>query len=327
MVAEVEQAQRRSGMPVRESLSHLEVSRSSYYRWKREESWKQERRQVVVPVQAFEALPEEKHAVREYALAHPEVRHRELSWRMIDEEVVCLSSSTVYRILRESRLMQRQRGRKKRYRDEPEKASVADEIWATDLMYLKVGGQQYYLITFIDEFSRHVVHHELLSSMDADAISVAAERALESLPRDDQGELTVKPMIRSDNGSGYVSQEFGGLLEHHGLTHHRIRPHCPEENGVVERMHRTLRERIEEHELDGRYDSEEVIRKVVQHYNEERLHSSLEYQTPATWYRGNPEAVRTARRAKLSAARHRRKEINLGVRQRTLPYPSPQSAP
>lgn len=326
MVAEVEQAQRRSGMPVAESLKHLEVSRSSYYRWKREESWSKQR-QVVVPVQAFEALPEEKAAVREYALAHPEVRHRELAWRMIDEDVVCLSSSTVYRILRESQLMHRQRGRTKRYRDQPEKASRADEIWATDLMYLKVGEQQYYLITFIDEYSRYVVHHELLSSMDADSISVAAQRAVESLPRDDQGELSVKPIIRSDNGSGYVSQEFGSLLEYHGLTHHRIRPHCPEENGVVERMHRTLRERIEEHELSGRYDSEAVIGQVVQHYNEERLHSSLEYQTPATWYRGNPEEVRASRRMKLLAARHRRKEINLGMRQRTLPYSSTQSAP
>ena len=40
---------------------------------------------------------------------------------------------------------------------------IADEIWATDLMYLKVGDVQYYLVTFIDEYSRYLVHWELLT--------------------------------------------------------------------------------------------------------------------------------------------------------------------
>lgn len=47
------------------------------------------------PVQPYEALPEEKAAVREYALKHPELRHRELAWRMVDEDVAYLGASTV----------------------------------------------------------------------------------------------------------------------------------------------------------------------------------------------------------------------------------------
>ena len=134
------------------------------------------------------------------------------------------------------------------------------------------------------------------------------------------------PIIRSDNGSGYITHEFGGLLAHHELTHHRIKPHCPEENGVMERCNRTIREAIEEHDLDGRYDSEEIIGKIVDHYNNERLHSALGYQTPSTWYRGNPEEISSARRLKLSQARHRRKQINLGIRQPTLPLELKPSA-
>ena len=134
-----------------------------------------------------------------------------------------------------------------------------------------------------------------------------------------------QPVIRSDNGSGYISKEFGGLLEYHGLTHRRIRPHCPEENGVMERCNRTLREAIDVHVLKGRCDSERVIDTIVTHYNHERLHSALGFQTPATWYRGNPAEVTLARRLKLSQARHRRKQINLGIRQRTLPFSSTES--
>jgi transposase InsO family protein len=270
----------------------------------------------VSPVQAFEALPEEKEAVVRYALAHPEIRHRELSWRMIDEDVAYLSASTVYRILRAEELMCRQRGRVKRYREEIEKASCADEIWATDVMYLKVGEVPYYLVTFIDEYSRYLVHWELLTNMDGHSIT---------LPVGADGQLSVTPIIRSDNGSGYISGEFAGLLSHHRLTHQRIRPHCPEENGIQERFNRTFREGLEEHDLAGRYETQEVIGKLIAHYNEVRLHSSLEFQTPATWYRGNPSQVTQARRVKLSQARHRRKQINLGIRQRTLPFSTPES--
>lgn len=324
VVAAVEQAKTRSGMPLTTALGHLGVSRSSYFRWKQAERWQQERSEPTRPVQAFEALLEEKQAVVAYALEHPEIRHRELSWRMIDEDVAYLSQSTVYRILKGQRLMCLRPGRTKRYREELEKASRPDEIWATDLMYLTLGGSQYYLVNFIDEYSRYLVHGELLTSMDGHSISIAAQRALETLSMNDQGQVTTQPIIRSDNGSGYISREFGGLLAHHGLTHHRIKPHCPEENGVMERCHRTLREAIEVHELVGRYDAEETIGKIIDHYNQERLHSALNYQTPATWYRGNPEGVAQARRMKLAQARHRRKQINLGIRQKTLPYLNPE---
>jgi len=36
-------------------------------------------------------------------------------------------------------------------------------------------------------------------------------------------------------GSAYISREFGVVLDHYGLSHRRIKPHCPEENGLMER--------------------------------------------------------------------------------------------
>jgi hypothetical protein len=105
------------------------------------------------PVQAFEALPEEKQAVVKYALDHPGIRHRELSWRMIDADVAYLNMSTVYRILRTENLMCLRPGRKKRYREEIEKSSRPDDIWATDLMYLTLDDSQYYLLNLISGYS------------------------------------------------------------------------------------------------------------------------------------------------------------------------------
>ena len=85
-------------------------------------------------MQSYEALEEEKQAVRSYACRHTELRHRELAWRMIDEEVAYLSPSTVYRILRESNLVCPWRRRAKRRREELEKAQRPNERWGTDLI-------------------------------------------------------------------------------------------------------------------------------------------------------------------------------------------------
>ena len=118
--------------------------------------------------------------MREYALKHPEVRHRELAWQMVDEDVVYLSQSTIYRILREECLVSPWRRRRKRTRREEEKAGRPDERWATDLMYLRIGSRQYFLVNFIDEYSRYIVHYELLPNMEGGTVSLAAQRAIES---------------------------------------------------------------------------------------------------------------------------------------------------
>ena len=298
------------------------MSRSSYYRWLREEAWSRERGSAKPPppLQPYAALSEERAAVKEYALKHPGIRHRELAWKMVDADVAYLSPSTVYRILCVEDLVCPWRRRKKRRREENEKAGRPDEIWATDLKYVSVGAHNYYLISFLDEYSRYIVHHELLRSMDGHTVSLAAQAALETLPRDEDGRLLITPIIRSDNGSCYISREFGGVLDEHGLSHRRIRPHCPEENGIIERAHRTFGEALDDEDLTDFLQAERIIDKMIRRYSEERLHSALGFLRPVDYYCGDPEALREKRRRKLSQARHRRKETNLRIRQHTLPF-------
>ena len=318
---EVERTRARSGWAAVRTLQALGISRRSYYRWLKEEKWARELpAEPVKPVQMYEALPSEKEAVLAYARKHPELRHREMSWRMVDEDVVCLSASTVYRILKEANLVCPWRRRKKRSREEEEKPTGVNQRWVTDLMQIVIGTGVYYLVCFMDEYSRYIVYHELLMGMDGKTMSLAGQSAIDQLPKGADGKPIDKPVMQSDNGSGYIAREFLLVLKENGLSQHRIKPHCPEENGTMERANRTLRERLEEEELTDQLQAKEKLAKVIRWYNEERLHSALGYLPPAVYYRGNPKIRHEERRRKMAEARHRRKERNLELKQRTIPY-------
>jgi transposase InsO family protein len=303
----------------------LGVSPRSYYRWLTNEAWVKPL--PIRPVQLFEALPEEKAAVVAYALQHPELRHREMAWRMVDEGVTYLSPSTVYRILRENKLVCPWRRRTKRRREAAEKPSGADQRWVTDLMNIRIGEATYYLVCFLDEYSRYIVHHELLMGMDGQTVSLAALTAIETLPKGADGKPVARPVIQSDNGSGYIAREFLAVLKEKGLSQHRIQPHCPEENGTMERANRTLRERLEEEELTNLLQAQDVLARVVKWYNEDRLHSALGYLPPREYYRGDPKTCHEERRRKLSEARQRRKERNLELQPRTIPFTEGEPVP
>lgn len=307
----------RSGWPVRRTLAALDIAPGSYYRW--------------LPSAAaggaaggpsrsacgslYEVLPEERKVVVEYALKHPQVRHRELAWKMLDEEVCAVSSSTVYRVLREANLVCRWKPKERRKGSgQPAAPTRPDQLWQTDIRYTKVGGRNYYLLSFLDAYSRYVVHHELLTSMDGLSVSIAAAAAIETLPEG------VRPVIQSDHGSGFIAGEFAKTLAGCGVGHTLIRPHTPTDNGLIERYHRTIGECIEQHELEDFTSAKAVIAEIIEHYNQVRLHSSLNFLRPVDYYRGDPETLLAQRRRKLQEARELRKQENLKLRQRLIPW-------
>jgi putative transposase len=175
----------------------------------------------------------------------------------------------------------------------------------------------------VDEHSRYVVHWEMMSHMDGETLSLEAERAIETLCPPGAASPSAprpKPEIQTDNGSGYISQEFKKALSEHGIGHVRITPHCPEENGLVERANRTVGEALAEHDLEDVTQARKVLGTIIHWYNDERLHSALHFLRPMDYYRGEPEKLLAERARKMAEARHRRREANLGVRQTTIPF-------
>ena len=303
-------AKEESGFSIRKSLKMLGIHPSTYYNWR---DIKRMDNNVGYPKHPDTILPEEKEKVIAYALAHPNIRHRVLAWSMVDDNVVFISPSSVYKILREADLVCRWKPKDRRLKLKQESGKGPDEKWQSDILYIKVKGKNYYLILFIDEYSRYLTYYELMTSMDRNSVSYAADKALGRLFKDK------KPVIQTDNGSGFVSREFKIVLNRKGVGHHRITPHCPEENGKIERANATIKEMYNEYEPENLTQAWEIIDKIINYYNNERLHSSINFLKPVDYYKGNPEKLLEERAFKLEIARHKRREENLKLKQKSLP--------
>lgn len=293
----VETTSQRSGWKASAVLKVLGIPKATYYGW-----FKRCRGKLCV--KSHTILQNEKRAVVEYVNAHPELHHREMAWRMVDENVAFLSPSSVYRILDAEGLIPKWNQPENLHQKTLDKPDKPNKKWQCDLTYVKVGLRFFYLIIFIDEHSRYITYWELLCSMAQDSVSFAAQRALDDIPSG------AKPVIQTDNGSGFIGKDFKTVLSGNGITHVRIPPHFPELNGVVERSNRTIKEELGDIEIYDFYSAKEEIRKVINWYNNERLHSSLGYLRPMDYHLGNPEVLQAIRRSKLEHARSERAEKN-----------------
>jgi putative transposase len=321
VVVTVRETRARVRWPVREILRRLGVSRASYQRYWREGG--EDRAEPKGLRHPYQLLPEEAAAVVKGALERPELSHRVLAYWLMQEGRAWVSPSAVYQVLKERGLQWERLPKPKRAKRRREETPGPDERWQSDLKYVRVprrsgGWRNLYLISFLDEYSRYVVHHELLWTMDGRSVSLAAQAAVDQLGADPgwKGNL---PRIQTDNGSGYLAGDFDRTLSGAGLFHERITPHCPEENGKVERWHRTFGEMLEEHDLEDEAQTKAVVAAVVRRYNEERLHAALHYLTPKDYYRGDPEKLLAERRAAIAQAREHRRQVNIGRRKGLLP--------
>jgi len=248
-------------------------------------------------------LESEVNAVVKYSLAHPQDGYRRLAWQMVDEDVACLSESMVYRILDHRDLLYRWCRPGRSHGSKPEPPTKPHQRWHTDIMYLQLNGVWYFMVSFIDAYSRYIVHHELLTSMTADDITSATQRALEKYP-------DASPEMVTDRGSQYTSKEFKKLVKRFELDHILCRIRHPQSNGIIERYHRSTREALDDKSMKNLTEARDVISQWVTEYNSCRLHAGLCYLRPTDYFNGNPEKRLEERRQKLAKARKNRIKQN-----------------
>ncbi len=95
---------------------------------------------------------------------------------------------------------------------------------------------------------------------------------------------------------------------------HYLKPHTPQGNGIVERANKTMRESLVPVILIDYEQAKSEIAGLIDHYNNERKHSSLNYLMPIQYYMGDPDVFLAVRRAKMEKAKLLRMERNIEKR-------------
>jgi putative transposase len=296
----VAQTKGRSGWRVYRTLAALGVPRSVYYAWQGRDSLVD---RIGAPCRTYEVLREERAAICAFALQYPRIGYRKLTWMMVDTGTACVGESTVYRVLSDADLLSRWKRSSVSSGEYNFRPTAPNQQWHTDVMYVWVAARFYFLVSFVDAYSRYIVHHKLLMSLDGKSVATELAAALEAVS-------AAKPRVVHDHGSEFVNRDVAAVIKAHNLIDIKTKPRHPESNGIVERFNGTVRDESDNDYGNNYLQAEAIIGKLMQHYNQERLHATLGYMTPATWHRGRPDEVRDERARRIAAARAHRKIIN-----------------
>jgi transposase InsO family protein len=242
----------------------------------------------------------EKAAILDYHREHPEEGYRRLAYMMLDANVVAVSPSSVYRVLRDAGRL----GRRKPYTSTKGRGFTQPvrphEHWHIDVSYLNVCGTFYYLCSILDGYSRYIVHWEIRESMTEADVETILQRAHEAFP-------DARPRIISDNGPQFVARDFKAFIRMQGMTHVRTSPFYPQSNGKIESWHKTLkRECVRPRTPLDLADSRRIVGRYVGEYCDVRLHSGIGYITPSDRLEGRDGLIWQERRRKLTQARRQR---------------------
>ena len=307
-----------SELPVKRTLQELDVPRSSFYRWYRayrEYGFDGLTNRKPSQRRFWNRIPdEERQRIVEIALEKPALSPRELAWHITDSEGTFISESSVYRILKAFDLVTSPNfivmAAAKEFRHP---TSRVHELWQTDFTYLRVvGWGWYYLSTVLDDYSRYIIAWILCTTMATDDVEELLDVAV-ARTGVDRVSVCHRPRLLSDNGPCYVSRQLSEYLDEHGMTHTRGKPYHPMTQGKIERYHRTLKNtvKLENYYLPGELERE--IARFVEHYNNHRVHESLDNLTPADVYFGRRREILTAREKVKRETLRRRRRHNSGL--------------
>ena len=248
---------------------------------------------------------EEKQAILGFQREYPLEGYRRLTFMMLDRDVVAVSPSSVYRVLKEAGAIRRWNRKASKKGTGFVQPLRPHEHWHVDVSYINVCGTFYYLCTLLDGCSRYVVHWEIKASMTEADVEIIVQRAREKFPG-------VTPRIISDNGPQFIAKDFKEFIRICGMTHVRTSPYYPQSNGKLERWHRSVKsECIRPSTPLSLEDARRSVSEYVTHYNEVRLHSAIGYVTPKDKLEGREAVIFAERDRKLAEARERRRARRL----------------
>ncbi len=278
------------------------ISKSKYYQWN-SRIGQPNHHNATVPKNNW-ILDWEKEAIVNYAKTHIGEGYRRMTYMMLDENIVAVSPSTVYRVLKSNGMLNgcnKVKSKSKGYGFK--QPTEPHQHWHIDIKYVNFKGTFLFLIDIIDGYSRFIANHELRLNMQEYDVQFTLQKALEKFPG-------VRPRIISDNGTQFVSKDFSEYLRSAGLTHIKTSIRYPQSNGKIEKFHSTInQECLTRYSFIDLDDAKKQIQKFIDFYNTKRLHSSLFYLTPEDFLFNRVDKRLKQREIKLEQAKKNRIEV------------------
>jgi putative transposase len=234
--------------------------------------------------------PEDASLVAEIAAlaqANPRYGYRRI-WAIL-RRTRPINRKRVHRLWKQARLhvLRRRRRVRRRARLASVVATYPQHVWAYDFVEdCDTSGHSLRILTVMDEFTREGLDIDVTRSASADwVISRLAQLVA------DYGAPT---HLRSDNGPEFVAIAVQRWLATQQIATLYIDPGCPWQNGKEERFNGTVRDEcLNMHVVTSVAEARIRLHAFRRHYNEERPHSALGYQTPVefkrAWYATHPK--------------------------------------
>ena len=294
----VQDWQDKTGYKLAWFIQHLGISPSKYYSWLNRQG-QPNQHNAPLPKQHW-LTDVEQEAIVTYFSTHSQIGYRRLSYMMLDENVVAVSPSSVYRLLLARDLIrpsQAAPSRKGQGFDQPVKPH---QHWHIDISYLNIASTFYYLCAILDGYSRSIVQWDIRPSMTEAEVEIILQRAREHFPN-------AKPRIISDNGPQFIARDFKHFIRLCGMQHVRTSPYYPQSNGKIERWHQTIKQEcIRPGTPLSLADARRIVTSYIHQYNHHRLHSAIGYITPADKLHQREQIIFAQRQHKLKLARQQR---------------------
>lgn len=154
--------------------------------------------------------------------------------------------------------------------------SRPDQVWCSDITYIPMRHGFLYLVAVMDWFSRYVISWRLSNTMEGTFCREALDEAL-SISRPE--------IFNTDQGSQFTSVRFTQRLESCGIAISMDGRGRALDNVFIERLWRSVKyEEVYLREYADGWEAEERLSRYFRFYCDERIHQSLDYQTPASLY-------------------------------------------
>lgn len=214
--------------------------------------------------------------LREVAQRHPRYGYRRV-WAVLRREML-INLKRVRRLWKQTGLSLSKRRPRRRVRSTSIRtmsAERANQVWAYDFVHdACANGQKLKMLTVIDEWTRECLAIEVGARINSSRVIEVLARLMSW-----SGHPTY---LKSDHGPEFVATRVKEWLKQSGVQTTYIEPGKPWQNGTNESFNGKLRDEcLNMQWFRNRVEAKVIIEEWRRHYNEERPHSSLNYQTPA----------------------------------------------